>query len=425
MADYNSFKNEWSGRKVDYDHVFDFQCVDEVRQFLYEVDGITASGGVPTAISYWTNTPPAILEKYDRIETTDAQQGDIVILRTRGHTDLSGDGHIGLADHEDANNVYLLEQNMNGSGTGDGYDAIGVYRGIPKSRIIGVLRHKPAPPPPPPPAPKAVYTYERLSAPMNVRVKPNCNLWNLDYTGGYANAQSLAVLSQTQPDGSVAWTDFVAVGKAAKQDMAEHPTYFMSAESFGNADLTGTPVYNQGVNTVDLGPVPVAAPAAAVEASAPVAVDDNHIAVHVLPPNPEAWKASFKTNDSGDYTATASTIIHDLDGKAEDMQLVKEQTVHVAGTFTGPDGIKYYRTVNATNGYTDAKGVKHDPNWRGIPLESLVEDDKIFTFQDNLIDDFKELKGYVSTRQKAIKAGATIHANANWLASRLKKRIEK
>lgn len=428
MADYNSFKAYWTNpahNKVDFDHVFGFQCVDEIRQYFYEVDGLTNTGGIPTAISYWTDTPASVLEKYDRIETTDTQQGDIVILRTRNHTDLAGDGHIGVLDHEDASNVYLLEQNMNGTGSGNGYDAIGVYRGIPKSRVIGVLRHKPAPPPPPPAPAKAVYNYVRLEQPLSVRVKPGCNLWNLDYTGGYGNAVSLAQLS-TDPNNP---TDFIAVGKAIKEDLADHPVYFMSNESFGQADVTGSPNFNQGVNTVDLTPVPVAAPPAPLKISElpqeTASVDGDHIDVHVLPPNPEAWKTSFKTNDAGDYNATASTIIHDLDGKEADLQLVKGQTVHVAGTFTGPDGIKYYRTVNSTEGWIDAEDAKHNPNWRGIPIESLVEDDEIFTFKDNLIDDFKELKGYISTREKAIIAAAKIHGNANWLAERLKPRSKK
>lgn len=271
----------------------------------------------------------------------------------------------------------------------------------------------------PPPPPQASYKYERFAAPMRVRVKPGCNLWNLNYTGGYGNAQAIAALS-TDPNNP---TDFTAVGKATKLDIADHPVYFMSAESFGDADTSGVPAFNQGVNSVDLGPAPVPA----VEAAAPVPApapepDGDHIDVHVAPPNPDAWKASFKTNSSGDYTAKASVVVHDLEGKADDMQLVKGQTVPVAGDFTGPDGIKYYRTVNATNGYTDKAGVKHAPNWRGIPLECLDEDDSLYTFKDDLIDDFKELRGYIGTREKAIIAAAKIHGEVNWLTSRLKKK---
>jgi len=279
---------------------------------------------------------------------------------------------------------------------------------------------KDAPAPQPAAPAKAVYKYERLATPIAVRVKPNCNLWNLDYTGGYANAKSLSALS-TDPANP---TEFIAVGKAIRQDMPDHPTYFMSNESFGDADTTGVPKFNQGVNTVDLGPVPAPTPPP-VDPPLPTAThapDGDVIAVKVLPPNPEAWKASYKINGAGDYIAQASLVIKDLDGKAPDIQLVKGQTVHVAGGFTGPDGIRYWRTVNSANGYTDKDGVKHLPNWRGIPLDSLEEDDSIFTFQDDVIDDFKERVGQISARRKAVIAAARVHGNASWLASRLKKR---
>lgn len=418
MADYNSFKNEWNGRKIDYDHVYAYQCVDLILQYAYEVLGVV---GVVrgNAIDYWTKPSEALTAKMDKLASTDAQPGDIVVLRTNGTQpgDFSGDGHIGICDHADGASVWLLEQNALGGGNGDGKNAIGVWRAIPKTRIAGILRLRPVPPPPAP-APVDVpsvpiYKYERLAQPLAVRVKPNCNLWDLNYSDSYKNARSLAVLS-SDPNSP---TEFTAVGKATKLDFSDHPVYFMSNESFGNADTTGVPAYNQGVNTIDITPAPTPAPA-----SAPVPVDGDKIDVHVVPPNPEAWKGSFKTNDAGDYKAKASVIVHDLEAKEEDMQLIKGQTVKVAGSFTGPDGIKYWRTINSTNGYTDSKGVKHPPSWRGIPIESLEEDDAIYTFKDDLIDDFKEIKGYIGVRQKAIINAAKVHGDINWLTSRLKKK---
>lgn len=424
MPNYQAFKNEWNGRRVDYDHVYAYQCVDLALQYAYEELGVNGpvSGN---AIDYWNKTSAALLDKVDKIATTETQVGDIVVFKTLGYNGDpagdKGDGHIGIVDHQDATGVWPLEQNALGDGTGQGRSAIGVYRAIPTSRIAGVLRPKP-PTPPPAPAPVPSYVYERLSSPMNVRVKPNCNLWDLNYTGGYANAKSLAVLS-TDPNNP---TDFVAVGKATKQDIADHPVYFMSAESFGDADVTGVPAFNQGVNTVDIGPQPAPAPTptpqpAPAAVATPTPVDGEKIEVKVVAPKPDAWKDSYSDVGKGDYVAAASVIIHDLEGIAEPIQLVKGQNVPVAGTFTGPDGIKYYRTVHGAEGFTDDQGVEHAPNWRGIPEESLTEDDAIYTFKDDLIDDFHELKGYVGNRQKAIIAAAKIHGDVSWIASRLKK----
>lgn len=271
----------------------------------------------------------------------------------------------------------------------------------------------------PAPEQQPSYTYERLASPIAVRVKPGCSLWNLDYKT-YADAKSLSTLS-TDPANP---TEFMAIGKATRLDLPDHPTYFMSNESFGQADTTGKPAYNQGVNTVDLEPVPAPTPADPPQPTAAPTLSGDQVQVRVLPANPEAWKSSFKINGSGDYIAQASIRIHDVEGKEADLQLVKGQTVHVGGTFTGPDGIKYARTVNSTDGWVDSAGVKHAPNWRGIPITSIAEDDSIFTFKDDLIDDFKEITGQVNARKKAIITAAKIHGNANWLAGRLKKGVK-
>lgn len=140
---YVEFKNRWSGNRVDYDHVFSFQCVDLILQYIYEVHGI-GSGVWGNAIDYAKELPAnaKLREKFDLLHTTDCQQGDIVVLNG-----LAGNpyGHIGLCDSQTATTVRLLEQNAAGGGTGTGRDAIGVYRDIDKGRIAGVLRQKAAP----------------------------------------------------------------------------------------------------------------------------------------------------------------------------------------------------------------------------------------------------------------------------------------
>lgn len=134
---YLSFKKEWLGRRVDYDHVYAYQCVDLILQYVKECYGLP-SGVWGNAIDYWTHPQQILLNKFNKIHTTDCHQGDIVIFNG-----LSGNpyGHIGICDSQTSTVVTILEQNGAGGGTGTGRDAIQL-RGLPKSRIAGVLRPK-------------------------------------------------------------------------------------------------------------------------------------------------------------------------------------------------------------------------------------------------------------------------------------------
>jgi hypothetical protein len=142
---YAQFKAEWNSRRVDYDHVYAYQCVDLILQYCKERYGL-ATGISGNAVDYWYKPSAPLKTKMDRIQTKDCKQGDIVVL-----SGLAGNpyGHIGIAEKQDANNVWLLEQNGYGGGTGTGKNAIGVYRAIPKSRVLGVWRAKAAPAPAP------------------------------------------------------------------------------------------------------------------------------------------------------------------------------------------------------------------------------------------------------------------------------------
>lgn len=151
---YSSFKSSWTGRRVDYDHVYAYQCVDLILIYIKEEYGL-ASGVWGNAIDYWRRPSAPLLTKFDLVGGTDCKQGDIVVLNG-----LAGNpyGHIGICDSQDGSNVTILEQNGNGSGTGTGGDAVRL-RAIPKSRIAGLLRPKgaPAPPPAPPAARSTVF----------------------------------------------------------------------------------------------------------------------------------------------------------------------------------------------------------------------------------------------------------------------------
>ena len=147
---YIDFKNEWNGRRVDYDHVYGFQCVDLILEYVKECYGLP-TGVWGNAIDYWNHPTPALLTQFNIVQGQQAQQGDIAVFNG-----LAGNpyGHIGIVDRQDASGIWLLEQNATGSGDGLGKSAIGVYRALPLSRLAGLLRPKAGtqPQPTPPPA---------------------------------------------------------------------------------------------------------------------------------------------------------------------------------------------------------------------------------------------------------------------------------
>lgn len=146
---YVDFKNEWTGRRVDYDHVYGYQCVDLITQYVKECFGLP-TGVYGNAIDYWYKPTPTLLTKFEKTSGTNANTGDIVILNG-----LPGNpyGHIGICDHQDASGIWLLEQNgWTGNGSGTGGDAIGIHRATSTSRLAGILKPIGGLPPTPSPA---------------------------------------------------------------------------------------------------------------------------------------------------------------------------------------------------------------------------------------------------------------------------------
>lgn len=129
----NDFVNKWLGNRTDYDHVYAYQCVDLILQYVADCYGIT-SGVWGNAIDYWTNPTARLLQSFDKVQGA-IQGGDIVVLNG-----LPGNpyGHIMVA----INGVTAIEQNgQTGDGSGTGGDAIR-YRTIPTNRVAGLLRPK-------------------------------------------------------------------------------------------------------------------------------------------------------------------------------------------------------------------------------------------------------------------------------------------
>lgn len=129
----NDFVNYWLGKRTDYDHVYAYQCVDLILQYLADCYGIK-SGVWGNAIDYWTNPTARLLQDFDKVQGPQ-QAGDIVMLYG-----LPGNpyGHIMVA----VDGSRCIEQNgQTGDGSGTGGDAIR-YRTTPTSRVAGILRPK-------------------------------------------------------------------------------------------------------------------------------------------------------------------------------------------------------------------------------------------------------------------------------------------
>lgn len=135
MTSIDDFQNYWFGKRVDYDGVYRFQCVDLILQYLSQVYGIH-SGVWGNAIDYWNKPTGVLLQHFDKLPAdTPIQKGDIIVFKP---TITNEFGHIAIA--VDGNT--MLEQNgATGDGDGAGGDEIR-YRAIPKERIAGILRWK-------------------------------------------------------------------------------------------------------------------------------------------------------------------------------------------------------------------------------------------------------------------------------------------
>lgn len=183
---YAQFKVEWSGRRVEYDHVFIFQCVDLILEYCREVCNLP-NGIWGNAIDYANNPTNTFKANFERVYSN-YQPGDIVVLKG-----LVGNpfGHIGLFDRETEEGVWLLEQNATGSGDGLGRSAIGVWRAIPISRIVAVWRYKGVTPSVPKPAP----------ARSTVFLPSGAGPWHFYYIGSSYNPNDVrAVKGILRPD---------------------------------------------------------------------------------------------------------------------------------------------------------------------------------------------------------------------------------
>lgn len=86
---YQSLKKKLTGKRVDYDEVYKYQCVDLIKKYAADYFGVKP-GAWGDAIDYATSPAASFLKVFER--TNNPIQGDIVVFSGGRY------GHIGLVD---------------------------------------------------------------------------------------------------------------------------------------------------------------------------------------------------------------------------------------------------------------------------------------------------------------------------------------
>ena len=102
---FDEFKVKYTGKGIDFDGYYGFQCMDLAHQYAVEVVG-KDFGAAPAAKDVWNQT----INGYDKIPNTPTgvpTKGDILIWGTA----IGAYGHIAVFDSGDANQFTSFDQN--------------------------------------------------------------------------------------------------------------------------------------------------------------------------------------------------------------------------------------------------------------------------------------------------------------------------
>lgn len=133
MITLQQFIDKWTGKGIDYDGHYGFQCVDLYRQYVQEVIGVPQSPGVTGAKDIWDSYLP---EYYDKIANTPdgvPLPGDIMIWGTK----YGQYGHVAVVVSANLSSFTCFSQN----------DPVGSLCGLKKytawGSVLGWLHPKP------------------------------------------------------------------------------------------------------------------------------------------------------------------------------------------------------------------------------------------------------------------------------------------
>lgn len=111
----DQFIQKYSGKKVDWDGMYDGQCTDLFRQYNQDVLGINQPKGVVGAADFWTNyeTDTNLLNNFEKIPNTDTFKpikGDVMVWNKKAG---GGYGHIAIVSDNKAtlSKFFSFDQN--------------------------------------------------------------------------------------------------------------------------------------------------------------------------------------------------------------------------------------------------------------------------------------------------------------------------
>jgi hypothetical protein len=257
----------------------------------------------------------------------------------------------------------------------------------------------------PAPAPTAAtptnIEYTKLDEPLSLFTnKQPTNIWNLGFA---TDAQANAVQELTND------TPFAAYGKGQRTDGDKH-CYYMTEGDFGDADTSGIPTNNFGVNTVDLSlpttiaPVVAATPTVAPAPSESASTAGETVAVKVLPPSLDNKYQYTKFLSPQPYKLNQNITVTDLNGIGSHISLKAGQNIHngIAGKFTA-NGITYVRPTDSV-----AKN-----EWYNLPESSVTKT------SDEIDDIASDVSTIMKTEPKIVKEVKAVGGTVDGFFSRL------
>lgn len=103
------------------------------------------------------------------------------------------------------------------------------------------------------------------------------------------------------------------------------------------------------------------------------------------------WRASYKpfSKQPANFYATKTFIIHDLEGKHPDSMCHLHDLAPLAGTFVGPDGMLYGRTMESTFPALRKSPAARQlpPMWYGLPLDNkhFMSEEELWDTQTDIV----------------------------------------
>ena len=130
------FIKKWEGKRVDYDGVYKYQCVDLIKQFTKEVYDIELGSFGGSAINAWNNNT---FDSKWRSIISDYQVWDIIFFNK---TKENPYGHVAIITDWGLVNKILEQNGGTGNGDGQGTNAIRIRQVNKKDKILGAYRLK-------------------------------------------------------------------------------------------------------------------------------------------------------------------------------------------------------------------------------------------------------------------------------------------